>query len=142
VSGAVPTDIAESPRLQPERRPTLYRTLVRIAVPLAILTAGVWVHFAPQTHGSRFCLLLLEGAGAGYVAVVVGPRRARDVLAIVAAILFGLAAVEGYFVYAYRTTFDSNTPGHSVAMPVLGWGPAHPDIYRHTKTEIKTGRVD
>jgi hypothetical protein len=140
VSETVPTGIAKNPQLRPPRRQTLYRTLVRIAVPLAILTAGVWVHFAPQTYWSRFYILLLVAAGVAYIAVVVGPRRARDVLAIVASILFGLAAVEGYLVYAYRTTVDRNTPGFSVTQPVLGWGPAHPGIYHHTKIEIKTGR--
>jgi hypothetical protein len=141
MSKAIPPILAETLEPRPPQHRKPHRTAVRIVVLLSILAVGAWRHFSQQTHWSRFYGLVWAGALAVYIAVLVGPRRLRDVAAIGASILFGLAAVEAYFIYAYRTTSDRNTPGFSVGMPVLGWGPSHPGVYHHTKTDIKTGRV-
>lgn len=141
MSEAVPPVLAETSEPCPPQHRKLHRTTVRIVFLVTILAVGAWVHFSQQTHWSRFYGLMWAGALTVYIAVLVGPRRWRDVAAISASILFGLAAVESYLVLTYRTTTDRNTPGFSTGMPVLGWGPSHPGVYHHTKTEIKTGRV-
>jgi hypothetical protein len=140
VSETTPPTIAETGETRPGSWKT-FRTLARVAVPLLLLGGVARVYFAPYTFWDRFQLLVLACAAAVYIAVVVGRCRSRDVAAIVASILIGLATVEAYMVLKYRTSIDVNTRGYSVSIPVVGWGPAHPGVYHHTKTDIKSGRV-
>ena len=136
-----PLAIGEKPPLhssQSGNRPAM--RIARIAVPLLILAAGIYVHLHPASYWTRFYFLALAAALGVYLAVVLH-GRIRDAAAIAASLLLGLAGVEFYYVHAYRTSFDSNTPGYSVYNPVLGWAPEHPGVYHHTKTDLKTGRV-
>jgi hypothetical protein len=128
------------PRRSPSAGHTLLRATVRVAVPLLILAGAIGLHVAAEGYWTRFYGLVLAFAFAVYVAVV-GRRRVRDIAAIAASILLALAAIEAYCVVHFRTAIDTNTRGYSVYNPVLGWGPAHPGIYHHTKTNLKTGQV-
>jgi hypothetical protein len=105
-----------------------------------ILAGALCTYLTAASYWTRFHGLALAFAFAAYVAVIVR-GRARDAAAIAASLLLGLAAVEAYFVLHYRTSIDTNTPGYSVYNPALGWGPEHPGVYHHRKTDIKTGRV-
>jgi hypothetical protein len=140
VSETAPPALAETPGSPPGNR-TALRIVIRVAVPLLLLGGVVREYFAPNSLWDRFHLLALACAGAFYVAVVVGRRWSRDVAAVIASLLFGLASVEAYMVLKYRTSIDVNTPGYSVSIPVLGWGPAHPGVYHHAKTDIRSGRL-
>jgi hypothetical protein len=138
----VPSAVSEEPGGRGARTRSWgsFRKVARIAVPLLIL-AGVGVlHYAAASYWTRFYGLSLAVAFVGYLAVV-GRGRMRDAAVVIASILIALAAVETYSVLHFRTSIDTNTAGYSVFNPVLGWGPEHPGVYHHVKTDIKTGQV-
>src|SRR5258708_3183313 len=115
-------------------------TIVCIVMPLLILAGALYTYFTAASYWTRFHGLSLAFSFMGYVAVMTRGRL-RDAAAIATSLLLGLAAIEGYFVLHYRTAIDTNTPGYSVSNSVLGWGPEHPGVYHHHKTDAKTGRV-
>ena len=137
-----PPALGEEPSLRPSPAGghVPLRLVARIAVPLLILAGALHLYLMAASYWSRFQGLSLGFAFAVYLAVM-ARGRARDAAAIAASILFALLAGEAYFVLHYRTSIDSNTPGYSVYNDVLGWGPAHPGVYHHHKTDAKTGQV-
>jgi hypothetical protein len=140
---AVPPAAAEEPgrgRLSEGRQRSAASTAARIVVPLLISAGALHTYFNAASYWTRFYELSLAFAFMAYVAVITRGRL-RDAAAVVTSLLLGLAAIEGYFVFHYRTAIDTNTPGYSVRMAVLGWGPAHPGVYHHHKVDAKTGRV-
>jgi len=142
VTETAPPALGEKPGLRPSRasgRLSL-RLVARVAVPLLILAGTLHLYFMAASYWSRFQGLSLGFAVAVYLAVM-ARGWARDAAAVAASILFALVAVEAYFVLHYRTSIDSNSRGYSVYNDVLGWGPAHPGVYHHHKTDAKTGQV-
>ena len=117
-----------------------YRTLAKTAIPLLFVAVAVYLYRAPYTPWHRFHALALAFAVASYVAVMLRGRL-RDAVAVIASLLFCLAAIEVYCVDAFVATIDVNTAGHNIKHPVLGWGPGNPGVFHHTKLDVKTGRA-
>jgi hypothetical protein len=143
VTQAAPPTTGEKPglgSLSAGRQRSPDGTVARIVVPLLILAGALYTYLTAASYWTRFHGLGLAFVFAAYVAVITRGRL-RDAAAVVSSLLLGLAAIEGFFVFHYRTTIDTNTPGYSVHMAVLGWGPAHPGVYHHNKIDAKTGRV-
>jgi hypothetical protein len=117
-----------------------YATLAKIVVPVAIFALGWLVYGAPYNNWNRFYYLALAFAFTVYLAAVLRGRL-RNAAVTAAAIAFSLSVAEGYAIATEARPIDTNTSGYSASRPILGWGPEFPGVFRHTKTDAKTGRV-
>jgi hypothetical protein len=114
--------------------------MAKVWVPLLIGAGFLYVGLAARTRWHRFEILALAFAAAVYLAIVLR-GRVRDTLAIVASVVFCLAAAEIYCVDKFVPTIEINTPGHSGPHPILGWAPKNPGVAHAKKLDISSGRV-
>ena len=115
-------------------------TLIRLGVLALIVLAGVYFAVWPSPRWHRAQSLGVALAAALYLAALFRGRL-RDVFAIVTSLVFSLFAIEIYIILTDVPRTLDVTTSHTVSRPILGWGPAQPGVFHHTKVEAKTGRV-
>lgn len=108
-------------------------------MPAALLAGALLNRLAPAGPwtGLRY-LIVVFVAVAWLTAIVRG--RARNGLLIAASALFSFIGVEAYCIAIDPPAIDIQTPGYRVWTPIIGWGPAHPGVFHHTKRD-GAGRV-
>jgi hypothetical protein len=116
------------------------RALIKLGVFALIVAAGAYFVLSPSPQWHQAQALSVALASGIYLAALC-PGRLRDVLSAATSVVFCLLAIEIYIgaTDVPRTREIRTIP--SAAQPILGWGPASPGVFRHTKIEIETGRV-
>lgn len=117
------------------RRRALVRNVLIVA---GLLIAARLLRALVSPEWVRVVRIGLLASLAVYAAVLV--PRLRNIATTVASVLLCLAAVEAYAVSQMPTTGGIWAQGLMSARPVLGWGPAHPGVFRHASIH-RSGRV-
>ena len=119
---------------------TSRRALIKPGIFGLIVAAGVYFVLSPSPQWHRAQALSVALASGIYLAAL-RRGRLRDVLAVLTSVVFCLLVIEIYIVAtnAPETREISTIP--TASRPILGWGPASPGVFRHTKIETDTGRV-
>jgi hypothetical protein len=115
-------------------------TLIKLGVLALIVAAAVYFALWSSPHWHRVQTLGVALAGGVYLAALCRGWL-RDALAVIASLVLCLFGIEIYIVVTDVPRTLDVTTSHTVSQPVLGWGPAQPGVFHHTKIESKTGRV-
>jgi hypothetical protein len=118
------------------RRPVNLR---RVVVPAALFTGTVLNVLAPVGRWTEIRYLLLAFVAVAWLTAI-HRDRLRNALLSTASLLLCFTALDAYCAITNPSSTDIQTPGYRVWTPIIGWGPAHPGVFHHTKLDGE-GRV-
>lgn len=108
------------------------RLVIFIVVPAIVLLIAYFITCIPYLKYTRGIYEFLAFVLVADLAIAL-PGKWRDAAAVVASLIFGLAAIE-----LICAGFESDGPsietrGFSTARPALGWGPSAPGVYHGSR---------